>query len=259
MRILFIGDVVGEPGCEFLRKKLGAIKKNYAVDFCIVNAENSAKGNGVTPYSADFLLDSGADLLTLGNHAMRRAEIYDYLDNERNPIIRPYNMHRTVPGRGTAVLSRGALKLGVCNLLGTMYMDTVSNPFDAADELAEYFRKENVKTVLLDFHAETTSEKKCMGFYLDGKMSAVVGTHTHVQTADERILPHATAYITDVGMTGPVNSVLGVKTENVLKKLHTGMPARFDTAAGDCEMNAVIIETDDTTGRAISIERLIIA
>jgi len=258
MRILFIGDVVGEPGCLFTRKKLAAIKKQYEADFCIINAENSAKGNGVTPYSADYLLDSGADALTLGNHAMRRAEVYDYLDNPRNPIIRPYNMHRSVPGRGTIILSRGAKKLGIFNMLGVMYMDSVSNPYDAADEALKYFEKEGVKNILLDFHAEATSEKKCMGYYLDGKVSAVLGTHTHVQTADERILPGGTAYITDTGMTGPVNSVLGVKTENVLGKMRTGMPARFDTADGRSEMNCVIVETDDNTGRAISIERLII-
>lgn len=259
MKILFIGDVVGEPGCEFVRKKLGGIKKNFGIDFCIVNAENSAKGNGVTPFSADFLLDSGADLLTLGNHALRRQEIYEYLDEERHPVIRPANMHRSVPGRGCAVLTRGALKLGVFNLLGTMHMDAADNPYDAADEALKYFEKENVNTVFLDFHAEATSEKKCMGYYLDGKVSVVAGTHTHVQTADERILPGGTAYITDTGMTGPVDSVLGVKTENVLSKMRTGMPARFDTAAGVCEMDCIIAETDDKTGRAISIERLIIS
>ena len=256
MRILFVGDVVGEPGCEFLRKKLGGVKKNFGVDFCIVNAENSAKGNGVTPFSAEFLLDSGADLLTLGNHALRRSEIYPYLENERNPVIRPANMHRTVPGRGMTVLSRGGKRLGVFNLLGNMYMDASANPFDAADEALRYFSAEGVKSILLDFHAEATSEKKCMAFYLDGKVSAVMGTHTHVQTADECILPLGTAAITDAGMTGPVNSVLGVKTQNVLGKMRTGMPARFDTADGQCEMNCVYVEIDDATGRALAVERL---
>lgn len=259
MKILFIGDVVGEPGCEFLRKKLGGLKKMYAVDFCIVNAENSAKGNGVTPYSADFLLDSGADLLTLGNHAMRRQEIYEYLDETRHPIIRPANMHRTAPGRCYAVLEKGAKKLGVFNLLGTVDMDTAGNPFDAADEAVKYFTDTGIGNIFLDFHAEATSEKKCMGFYLDGKVSAVCGTHTHVQTADERILPGGTAYITDTGMTGTVDSVLGVRKENVLLKMRTGMPARFDQADGICEINCVLTEIDDKTGRAIAIERLIIS
>lgn len=256
MKILFIGDVVGEPGCDFVRKKLGTLKKNYNIDFCIINAENSARGNGVTPFSADFLLDSGADALTLGNHAMRRSEVYDYLDNERNPIVRPANMHNSVPGRDMLILSRGAKTLGIFNLLGTMYLDSVQNPYDKADEIIRKMHEAGVKNILLDFHAEATSEKKCMGYHLDGKVSAVIGTHTHVQTADERILPGGTAYITDAGMTGPINSVLGVKTENVLGKMRTGMPARFDTASGDCEMNCVIIETDDSTGRAIAIERL---
>ncbi len=254
MRVLFIGDVVSEPGCDFIRKKLPGFKKMQNVDFCIINGENSASGNGITPVSAECLLSCGADILTTGNHALRRKEIYGMLDASYPSVLRPANMHKSVPGKGTAILEKNGKRLGVGNLMGAMYMDSVNNPFDAADEMLKFFESEGVKATLIDFHAEATSEKRAMGFYTDGRASALFGTHTHVQTADAQILPAGTAYITDAGMTGVINSVLGVKTENVTVKMKTGLPMRFDAAAGECSMNCVIADIDEKTGRATCVE-----
>lgn len=254
MRILFVGDVVSEPGCGFIRKKLPGFKKMQNVDFCVVNGENSAVGNGITPVSAAELLTCGADIITTGNHALRRKEIYEVLDAAYPSVLRPANMHRSVPGKGAAILEKNGRRLGVGNLIGTMYMDAADNPFDAADEMLKYFEGEGVKNILIDFHAEATSEKRAMGFYTDGRASALFGTHTHVLTADAQILPKGTAYITDAGMTGVIQSVLGVKTENVTIKMKTGLPMRFDAAAGECSMSCVIAELDDKTGRAVSVE-----
>ncbi|MBQ6421065.1 MAG: TIGR00282 family metallophosphoesterase [Clostridia bacterium] len=258
MQVLFIGDVVGEGGCAFLRRVLPDLKRRRGIDFCIVNGENSAAGNGMTPESCRHLLTSGADLVTGGNHSFRRNEICEYLDDPYVPVLRPQNFHASVPGRGTAVLERGRLRLGVMNLIGCAYMEPAGNPFDAADEILKAFAGQGVKCTLLDFHAEATGEKRAMGFYLDGRCSAVLGTHTHVPTADAGILPGGTAYITDVGMTGAKNSVLGVEPSCVIKKLRTGMPARFTQATGDAVMNAVLIELDETNGRAKAIEAIIL-
>ena len=205
MRVLFIGDVVSQSGCEFLRKVLPGFKKMQDVDFCVVNGENSAKGNGITPESYEHLLASGADIVTGGNHTLRRNEFYNVLDDENSFALRPFNLHRSAPGRGTAILEKKGLRLGVANVMGSVYMDYAENPFDAADRVCEYFRSENVKCFIIDLHAEATSEKRALGFYLDGRASAVIGTHTHVQTSDEQILPRGTAYLTDAGMTGAVN------------------------------------------------------
>ena len=254
MRVLFVGDVVSAPGCEFLRKKLPGFKRLKAVDFCIVNGENSAVGNGITPASLSHLLTSGADLVTGGNHSLRRPEIYEKLEEETCGLIRPVNFHRSAPGRGLAVLEKGGMRLGVANIMGQMYMDYAENPFDALDGAVSYFEAQRVKCVLVDFHAEATSEKKAMGFYADGRVSALFGTHTHVQTADAEILPGGTAYVTDAGMTGVKRSVLGVKIENATRKMRTGLPARFDPAEGAAMMNCVLVEIDNSTGRAMEIE-----
>ena len=259
MRILFIGDAVGEPGCEFLRKTLPGFKKMQGADFCIVNGENSAKGNGLTPASLEHLLASGADAVTGGNHTLRRPEVYETLEQPYVPALRPFNLHRSAPGRGLTVLEKRGLRLGVASLIGATYMDYAENPFDAADAIVKEMEAMGVKNILLDFHAEATSEKRAMGFYLDGRVSAVVGTHTHVPTADEQILPGGTAYITDAGMTGVTQSVLGVTVESATAKMRTGLPVRFDQAAGECSMNCVVIETDTATGRAKSIERFILS
>ncbi len=259
MIILFVGDVVSTAGCEFLRKKLPELKKTYNVDFCIVNGENSAQGNGILPQSANHIFTSGADLITTGNHALRRNEVYHMLEEEHTPVLRPHNMHRTVPGTGVYILEKKGMRLGVANIMGSVYLDGVSNPFDCADGILEYFEKENVKNILIDFHAEATAEKRAMGFYLDSKVSAVLGTHTHVQTADEQILPGGTAYITDAGMTGVTHSILGVKIECATRKIRTGMPVKFENPNGNSSMGCVIVETDNKTGKAVRIERLFIS
>lgn len=252
MNILVLGDVVSSAGCEFLRKKLPAFKKLKSIDFCIANAENSADGNGITPQSAEYLFSSGVDFLTTGNHVYRRKEVYELLD-ESEFIIRPFNYPEANPGRGTALIDMGRNAVGVINLMGTMFMESLENPFTAVDRaLKELQGKTNI--ILVDFHAETTSEKQAMGFYLDGKVSALFGTHTHVLTADARVLPEGTGYITDIGMCGVKNSVLGVDKDVIIRKFRTNMPERFDSAKGECMINGCIFTIDDKSGKCISAE-----
>ncbi len=252
MNILVIGDVVGVPGCEYLRRRLPTIKKQYAVDFCIANGENSAAGNGILPSSAEFLFDSGVDLITTGNHVFRRREVYDMLDS-RSDIIRPANYYAGNPGKGWTVADMGSVKIGVINLAGQAFMDG-ENPFVCADEYLEKISDCRIK--LVDFHAETTGEKRALGFYLDGKVSAVFGTHTHVQTADEQILPNGTGYITDLGMVGTVQSVLGVAPENVITKLRTGMPVRFENNDGEAMLCGCLFEIDKQSGKTVDVKRI---
>lgn len=254
MRILFVGDVVAPNGCEHLRRVLPAFKKEHSIDFCIVNGENSAQGNGILPGSCNHILDSGADLITTGNHALRRVEIENYFENENTPLIRPANLHRQAPGKGYYILEKKGMRLGVINLMGRIYMDPCENPFDEADRLVGILNEQGIKNILVDFHCEATSEKKVMGYYLDGRVSAVLGTHTHVQTSDAAVLSGGTAYITDTGMTGVVSSVLGVEISCASRKVITGLPVHFKNPDGACMMNAVIVETDNKTGRAVSIE-----
>lgn len=257
MRLLFIGDVVGQSGCEFLSRKLSSFKKLKGIDVCIVNGENAAQGNGATPHSCEMLFNAGADLITLGNHAFKRPEIADYLDSNV-PIVRPYNFPEGAPGRGVDIIDKGRIRVAVINILGTVYSEPVTNPFWAIKEALREL--DGCKTVIVDFHAEATSEKRAMGFYLDGEVTAVLGTHTHVQTADNQLLPKGTAYITDVGMTGAVQSVLGIKPSIIIKKLKTNLPTRFENGAdGDDDefmMNACILEIDEKTGKALGIERV---
>ncbi len=257
MKLLFIGDVVGQSGCEFLAKRLPSYKKLAGIDVCIVNGENAAQGNGATPHSCEMLFNAGADFLTLGNHAFKRPEISEYLETNV-PVIRPFNFPKGAPGRGVDIIDKGRFRVAVINLLGTVYSEPVSNPFwDVQRALAE---TDGCKTVIVDFHAEATSEKRAMGFYLDGEVTAVLGTHTHVQTADEQLLPKGTAYITDVGMTGEVQSVLGVKPSIIIKKLKTNLPVRFENGADGDEhefmLNACLLDIDEKTGKARSIERV---
>ena len=254
MNILAIGDVVGTNGCEFLRKNLPAFKKLKKIDVCIVNGENSAQGNGILPQSANHILDSGADLITTGNHAFRRAEIYDKFDEESFPLIRPANFYRTAPGRGYYIIDKGFIQIAVINLMGVAYLDSNENPFDCIDRVLEEVKHCRIK--LLDFHAEATGEKRAMGFYLDGRISAMFGTHTHVQTADEQILPKGTGYITDLGMTGPVQSVLGVTPALAIEKMKTNLPVRFENPDGECKMEGCIFEIDNKTGKTVSVERV---
>lgn len=254
MRILAIGDVVSRQGCEYLRKMLPALKREYKADIVIANGENSAVGNGITPQSAQFIFDSGVDVITLGNHSFKRPEICDYLDRNEF-IIRPANYHHSASGRGVCFLDKGYCVVAVINLQGTVYLENHANPFEAIDSEIEYAKNEGARIIIVDFHAEASSEKKGMGFYVDGRVSAIVGTHTHVQTSDEQILPNGTGYITDLGMTGPYYSVLGVAPDKAIQKMKTNLPVRFVNEDGPCTVEGCFIEIDNKTGKTIQIER----
>lgn len=252
MRILCIGDVVGSVGCSFLREHLPSFKKLHHIDLTICNGENSADGNGVTVHSADFLFSSGVDVVTLGNHSFRRKEIYPYLDE--NPyIIRPLNFPSPqTPGRGYCTVDMGYTDVTVINLMGQEFIDIrTENPFTAVERLLP---KIDSRIILVDFHAEATSEKRAMGLFLDGRVSAVFGTHTHVLTADAEVLPRGTGYITDIGMTGPIDSVLGVKKDIIINRFVTKLPERFDYADGACKLDCVVFDIDRSTGRCTSAE-----
>lgn len=252
MNILAIGDIVGSVGCRFLRSKLPGLKKLKGVDLVVANGENSADGNGLTPSSVRYLLDSGVDVLTSGNHSFRRKESYDTYD-ECEQLLRPANFPAGAPGRGYLVYDMGRTQVGIFNLMGTAYMEPLDNPFFTADA----FLKDTPKITVVDFHAEATGEKRSMGYYLDGRVSALWGTHTHVQTADECILPKGTGYISDLGMTGTVESVLGVKPELTIRKMRSQLPVRFDLVQeGPFKMDCCLFEIDDTTGHCQSAERL---
>jgi hypothetical protein len=254
MKILTIGDIVSSQGCEYLRQKLPSLKKEYQADIVIANGENSAVGNGIIPLSAQYIFDSGVDVITLGNHALRRPEISDYLD-ENEFIIRPANYHPSAPGKGMVILDKGYCQIAVINIQGIVYLDNHTNPFDMIDSLIDEAKSQGIKIIIIDFHAEASGEKKAMGYYLDGKVSAIVGTHTHIQTSDEQILPNGTAYITDLGMTGPYYSVLGVSPEKAIQKMKTNLPVRFTNDDGPCTIEGCFIEIDNKTGKATHIER----
>lgn len=256
MNILAIGDVVGSVGCEFLRQRLPQLKKLKAVDLVIANGENSADGNGLTPASADFLFTSGVDVITTGNHAFRRRESYSLYD-ECETLIRPANFPEgTTPGKGMCIVDMGRLQVAVINIMGTAFMEALSCPFSTADRLIEKAKEQGAKIIIVDLHAEATGEKRAFGYYLDGRVSAVFGTHTHVPTADETVLPNGTGYITDAGMTGTIHSVLGVKTDIIIAKMKDKLPQRFDLAAGDCKMDCILFEVDEKTGKTAAVERI---
>lgn len=252
--LLFIGDVVGKAGCDFLADKLRSIKNKYNIDITIVNAENSAQGNGITKYSADSVINSGADVITTGNHAFKRREAYEIYENDY--IIRPANYpSEDCPGKGVCTLDMGSYSIAVVNLSGTVYLDPLDNPFTVIDSMLGDIDTPNV---FVDFHAEATSEKKAMGYHLAEKVTGVFGTHTHVQTADECILFNHTAYITDAGMTGPENSVLGVEIQPAVDRLRFRMPVRFKEAEGKCFLCGIVVAFDEKTGKSHKIERIII-
>ena len=220
----------------------------------VVNGENSAVGNGILPMSADDIFTSGADVVTGGNHTFRRREIYNEL--ERNEfLLRPANYGKEAPGRGYTIVDRGAYRVGVVNLCGTVFMEPLENPFICIDRVLEKLKRET-DIIIVDFHAEATAEKRAMGFYLDGRASAVFGTHTHVPTADEQILPHGTGYITDVGMTGPKMSVLGVTPELAIEKMKTNLPVRFQNPDGEAELDGVIFTVSRDTAKTVRIQRI---
>lgn len=253
MVILAIGDVIGNGGCEFLRNRLPALKKAEGVDLVIVNGENSADGNGITPFSAEHLLTSGVDVITTGNHVFRRREIYDLLD-ENTRILRPANFPAGAPGCGYCMVDTGRATVCVINLIGTVYLDSYDSPFAAADTILKQVGDGTI--TLIDFHAEATSEKRALGFYLDGRVSAVFGTHTHVQTADEEILPQGTGYISDLGMTGPIHSVLGIEPKQAIARFMTKMPVRFTNPGSPYILSGVIFDIDNKTQKTNFVKRV---
>ncbi len=258
MKILFIGDVVGEEGADFAIQHLSNFKHTYSPDFIIVNAENADKGKGISPQLASKFKKSGVHCLTSGNHIwdLRKRDILN--DPKWSEyIIRPANYPEHLPGRGYLKLRSEKYTLLVVNLQGNVFMEALESPFLYMERMLVQFRMET-KNILIDFHAEATSEKMALGYFLDGKVSAVIGTHTHVQTADEQILPGGTAYITDAGMTGPYDSVIGLRKEDAIRRFKDKIPHHYKLATGPLQLNAVLIETDPLTGKAVSIERIFI-
>lgn len=249
-----IGDVIGKIGRRTISQILPGLKYDKGIDFCIANAENAAGGFGLTRKISDELFSSQIDVLTSGNHIWSKKEIYQLLEEDRR-ILRPLNYPSGVPGEGSILLGHGDKTLGVINLCGRIFLETIDCPFRAVrDELVRM--QEKTRSILVDIHAEATSEKLAMGYFLDGKVSAVIGTHTHIQTADERILPGGTAYLTDVGMAGPINSIIGIKTDIILKRFLTRLPIRLDVAKGRGQFCGAVIEIDPATGHALGIERI---
>jgi metallophosphoesterase (TIGR00282 family) len=253
VRILFVADVVGAPGRGALEARLPGIRAELDVDVCVANGENAADGIGITPRLAERLLAAGVDVLTLGNHAFRRTEIGPYLD-ESDRIVRPANVSSSSPGRGLTVIEvASGTRLGVINVLGSLFLHPAMSLFEVIDGLVDEARA-STPVVLVDVHAEATSEKVALAYWLDGRVTAVLGTHTHVQTADPRVLPKGTAFITDAGMTGPHDSVIGVEADLAIRRMRTGMPVRFATAQNGVRIEGVLVDCDEATGRARSIE-----
>jgi metallophosphoesterase (TIGR00282 family) len=255
MKVLFIGDIMGEPGRRAIARQLPKIVGQHSVDLVIGNGENVAGGFGITPELAHELFELGISAITLGNHAWDKKEILEFIQHEPR-LLRPANYPEGAPGSGSIVLeSAVGERLGVLQVMGRIFMPTLDCPFQVAKREVARLKAET-PAIIVDMHAEATSEKMAMGHYLDGEVTAVVGTHTHVQTADEQMLPKGTAYITDIGMTGPVHSVIGIKKEIAIEKFLTGMPRRFEVATGPAVFGAVLIELDARLGKAISIQRI---
>lgn len=248
MKLLFVGDVVGEAGCLFLQKKLPELKRQYQIDVTVVNGENSAVGNGITKYSSKQIFDAGADIITTGNHAFQRKNELHLYENEF--IIRPANYSDACPGKGFLIYDMGICQIAVINLSGVLFLENLDNPFSVIDNILKQIETPNI---FIDFHAEATSEKRAMGFYLSGRVTAVLGTHTHVQTADACILGNHTGYITDTGMTGVEDSVLGVNKQIAIDRLRLHTPIRYQEAKGSCYLNAVLIDFDRKCGKCTKI------
>jgi metallophosphoesterase (TIGR00282 family) len=258
LRILFIADVVGSPGRKALEARLPTLRAELGIDACVANGENAADGIGITPRLADRLLAAGVDAITLGNHAFRRTEIGPYLDAS-DRVVRPANTASSTPGRGlTVVPSADGSRLAVINVLGSLFLHPATSMFEVIDRLVDEAARET-RVILVDVHAEATSEKIALARWLDGRVSAVVGTHTHVQTSDARVLAKGTAFMTDAGMTGPHDSVIGVEAEQAIRRMRTGMPVRFETAQGDVRIEGAVIECDSESGLATSIESVRVA
>jgi 2',3'-cyclic-nucleotide 2'-phosphodiesterase len=258
MNVLMVGDIFGDSGRAALAKLLPRLRQQHAIDVAVVNIENAAGGFGVTPQIARTVLEAGGvDVLTSGNHIWDKKEIIPYIGKE-NLLLRPANFPSGTPGSGYITVKAGPHRVAVLNLMGRVFMNPIDCPFRKADEIVAELRRET-PVVLVDMHAEATSEVMALGWYLDGRVSAVVGTHRHVQTSDERILPGGTAYITDLGMTGPVDSVIGVDKDIIIQRFLTQMPIRFEPAKGPAALRGVVIAVDPDTGRATSIQRLDVA
>jgi metallophosphoesterase (TIGR00282 family) len=262
MRILFIGDIFGKPGRTIVKDRLSGLVKDHTIDLVIANGENSAAGFGITPPLAEELFELGIDVITTGNHIWDKREIIDYFESaDGNPhsparrLLRPANYAPDLPGWGVYEGRKKDVPYAVINLQGRVFMVANDDPFRIVDQLLKGIK---AKIVFVDIHAEATSEKISMGWYLDGRVTVVVGTHTHVPTADERVLPGGTAHITDVGMTGPYDSVIGVKKELVIARFLNNMPARFEAASGDVRLCGVVVDCDELTGHARSIERVML-
>jgi metallophosphoesterase (TIGR00282 family) len=254
LKILFIGDIVGNPGRKAAKEIIPALRKELDIDFCISNCENAAGGSGITYVVAQELYRCGIDAITLGNHTWSKKEISNFIDSDHK-LVRPANYPGILPGKGSTVISNEKGSMGVINLMGRIYMDIIDCPFRAAEREIEYL-KSFVKVILVDMHAEATSEKCALAWYLDGRVSCVIGTHTHVQTSDERILPCGTGFLTDAGMTGPRDGVIGVEKDIIIEKFLKNVPVRFEVAKGDVQLNGVVLDVDETTGRTKAIKRI---
>jgi metallophosphoesterase (TIGR00282 family) len=256
MRLLFLGDIVGRPGRDLVRRHVRALASQQRADLVIANGENAAGGAGITRDNMLEILSAGVDVITTGNHVWDKRETLEFIGNEPR-LIRPANYPEGTPGAGSYVATtKDGGRVGVINVMGRVFLHALDDPFRAAAREVERVRADGARVVFVDMHAETTSEKLALSYYLDGKVSAVIGTHTHVQTADERILPGGTACLTDVGMTGPHDGVIGIEKTAIIARFVSGVPGRFETATGDLRINAVVVEADADTGRSSSIQRV---
>jgi len=255
LKVLFIGDIVGNPGRKAAKEIIKVIKKENPFDICIANCENAAGGRGITYVVAQEIYKFGVDVITMGNHVWAKNEILNFIDSDPM-IIRPANYPENLPGRGSTIFETSNGKIGIVNLVGRVFMDSVDCPFRAADREIEILKK-SVKLIVVDMHAEATSEKNALAWNLDGRVSCVVGTHTHVQTADERILPCGTGFISDVGMTGPHEGIIGVRRDIIIDRFITHMPSRYEVEnTGKLQFNGVFLELDNKNGKTLSIERI---
>lgn len=253
MKLLHVGDVVGPAGCQFLQNKLPSLKREYQIDLVVVNGENSAKGNGIHKRSMEQIFEAGADVITTGNHCFQRREALEIYEHPM--VLRPANYPEGCVGKGLCEVDMGACRIAVINLSGTAYMDALDNPFTVIDQLLAQIDTPNI---FVDFHAEATAEKKAMGYYLEGRVTAVIGTHTHVQTADETILGTHTGYLTDVGMTGPEHSILGIAIEPATDRFRLHFPSYFKEADGPCFLCAALVTFDEKCGKCTNIQRIIV-
>lgn len=255
MKILFVGDIVGSPGRGAVKNLLPGIRRQENVDFVIANGENAAGGSGLTPKVVKEILEAGVDVITSGDHIWKKKEVFEVIAKE-NRLLRPANYPSGAPGSGFCVYKCADVKIAVINLVGRVFMSSLEDPFVTAKKILEEIRKET-PNIFIDMHAEATSEKLALAYFLDGEVTAVCGTHTHIQTADERILSNGTAYITDLGMTGPFDSILGRKPEQIIERFITGLPTKFEIAETNIQLQGVIIEFSPMTGKAISITRVV--